>query len=57
MCVKIEAETFIFVRTNQTKLRAENGIHLQDAIRNGEGTKNFGLSVILPSSFIDVHLM
>ncbi|GFU93611.1 ATP-dependent DNA helicase [Trichonephila clavipes] len=34
MYVKVESESLRFIALNQTKLRAENNIHLQDAIRN-----------------------
>ena len=34
------AESLISIHTNQTKLRAENYTHLQDAFRKDEGTEN-----------------
>uniref|UniRef100_A0A8D9B6G9 ATP-dependent DNA helicase n=1 Tax=Cacopsylla melanoneura TaxID=428564 RepID=A0A8D9B6G9_9HEMI len=52
MYAKIETERLNFVRFNQTKLRSENYIHLQDAIRGSDcDVSDLGKIVILPSSF------
>ncbi|GFX95213.1 helitron_like_N domain-containing protein [Trichonephila clavipes] len=55
MYVKVESERLRFIALNQTKLRAENYIHLQDAIRNDADldANNLGQMVILPSSFVN----
>ena len=46
MDAKIETERLIFIRTNQTNLRAENYIHFsQDALRNDEGIESLGVWV------------
>ena len=51
MFAKIEAERLNFIRFNQTKLRAEEYIHLKDAIRDDKDTSEIGQLTILPSSF------
>lgn len=51
MYVKVESERLLFIRLNQTKLRVENYIHLQDAINRDGNAANVGQMVILPSSF------
>ena len=51
MFVKIEAVRLNFIRFNQTKLRAEEYIHLKDAIRDDNDTSEIGQLIILPSSF------
>ncbi|XP_059223034.1 uncharacterized protein LOC131996874 [Stomoxys calcitrans] len=48
---KIESERLAYIRNNQTKLRAENYVHLQDALQANEHSNNIGQLVILPSSF------
>ncbi|GFV29950.1 ATP-dependent DNA helicase [Trichonephila clavipes] len=55
MYVKVESERLRFIALNQTKLRAENYIHLQDAIRNNVDLdpNSLGQMVILPSSFVN----
>ncbi|XP_061380705.1 uncharacterized protein LOC133319582 [Danaus plexippus] len=55
MYVKVESERLRFIALNQTKLRAENYIHLQDAVRNDADLdpNNLGQLVILPSSFVN----
>ncbi|GFT78626.1 ATP-dependent DNA helicase [Trichonephila clavipes] len=55
MYVKVESERLRFIALNQTKLRAENYIHLQDAIRNVADLdpNSLGQMVILPSSFVN----
>ncbi|GIY66653.1 ATP-dependent DNA helicase [Caerostris extrusa] len=50
MYVKIESERLRYLRHNQQKLRAEEYIHLRDAIANNADTAEIGNSVILPSS-------
>lgn len=51
MFAKVESERLLFIRLNQKKLRAEDYIHLRDAI-NVDGTgQSVGQRVILPSSF------
>ncbi|XP_046869143.1 uncharacterized protein LOC124461691 isoform X4 [Drosophila willistoni] len=52
MYVKIESERLRYLRFNQQKLRAEEYIHLRDAIANNADTAEIGNSVILPSSYI-----
>lgn len=52
MAAKIETERLLYIRLNQSKLRAENYIHLRDAISSDGNIKNIGKSVILPSTFI-----
>ncbi|UYV80670.1 hypothetical protein LAZ67_19001334 [Cordylochernes scorpioides] len=47
----VESERLSFIRRNQKKLRTENYIHLQDALRADENLANIGQIVILPSSF------
>ncbi|UYV67468.1 hypothetical protein LAZ67_5000717 [Cordylochernes scorpioides] len=51
MYAKVESERLSFIRRNQKKLRTENYIHLQDALRADENLANIGQIVILPSSF------
>ncbi|XP_044594412.1 uncharacterized protein LOC123271894 [Cotesia glomerata] len=51
MYAKIESERLAFIRNNQSKLRAENYIYLQDALRNDENINEIGKLVVLPSSF------
>ncbi|UYV65707.1 hypothetical protein LAZ67_3005188 [Cordylochernes scorpioides] len=51
MYAKVETERLSFIRRNQKKLRTENYIHLQDALRADENLANIGQIVILPSSF------
>ncbi|GFX12678.1 ATP-dependent DNA helicase [Trichonephila clavipes] len=55
MYVKVESERLRFIALNQTKLRAENYIHLQDAIRNNADLdpNSLGQMVILQSSFVN----
>ncbi|XP_046965797.1 uncharacterized protein LOC124534146 [Vanessa cardui] len=55
MYVKVESERLRYISLNQTKLRAENYIHLQDAVANDGNVNpnNFGKMVILPSSFVN----
>ncbi|KAE9540849.1 hypothetical protein AGLY_004094 [Aphis glycines] len=48
---KIESERLAYIRNNQTTLRAENYIHLQDALNSNEPSTEIGQLVILPSSF------
>lgn len=56
MYVKIESERLRYIKFNQAKLRAEEYIHLRDAvIGNVDATNvinNIGTTYILPSSYI-----
>jgi len=52
MYVKIEGERLRYLRYNQLKLRAEEYIHLRDAIANNADAAEIGNSVILPSSYV-----
>ena len=52
MYVKIESERLRYLRYNQQKLRAEEYIHLRDAIINNADTAEIGNSIILPSSYV-----
>ncbi|XP_054259503.1 uncharacterized protein LOC128984227 [Macrosteles quadrilineatus] len=53
MFVKIESERLLFLKRNQSKLRSDNYVHLQDAVANDGNVdpNNVGQLVILPSSF------
>ena len=51
MYAKIETERLMFIKMNQKKLRSENYVHLQDALREDGNTENLGQLVILPSTF------
>lgn len=55
MYVKVESERLRYIALNQSKLRAENYIHLQDAVANDGNVNpnNLGKMVILPSSFVN----
>lgn len=50
MYAKIESERLLYIRLNQSKLRSEQYIHLQDAILNDGDVNQLGKLVILPSS-------
>ena len=51
MFAKIEAERLCFIKKNQSKLRAEQYVHLRDALtHDGMDPRNIGQPVILPSS-------
>lgn len=52
MYAKIEYERLLFIRLNQKKLRADNYIHLRDAISNDTKASDIGKKIILPSSHI-----
>ncbi|KAL8618847.1 hypothetical protein ACOMHN_000854 [Nucella lapillus] len=52
MYATIETERLTFIRLNQTKLRVEQYIHLQDALNVDGNAHNIGQQVILPSSFV-----
>lgn len=52
MYAKIESERLNFIRHNQAKLRSEEYIHLQDAVRNDLNVNDIGRLTILPSSYI-----
>ncbi|XP_073518740.1 uncharacterized protein [Phyllobates terribilis] len=47
---KIESERLLYIRLNQKKLRAEEYIHLTDAVANDADPKELGKMVILPST-------
>ena len=51
MYVKVETERLKYIRLNQKRLRADDYVHLRDAMRNDENPENVGRSIILPSSF------
>ncbi|VDM94650.1 unnamed protein product, partial [Onchocerca ochengi] len=51
MSAEIKTECWIFIRLNQTKLRSEECIHLQDAVVNDGNTTSIGRLTILPSSY------
>jgi hypothetical protein len=51
MYAKIEAERLRYIRMNQDKLRADEYIHLRDAVNNDVAAQNIGKMVILPSTF------
>lgn len=55
MWVKTESERLRYITLNQKKLRAEQYIHLQDAVSNDANVNpsDLGKMVILPSSFIN----
>lgn len=52
MYAKIESERLLYIRLNQIKLRAENYIHLKDAIASDGNVADIGQLVILPSTHI-----
>jgi len=52
MYAKIETERLLFLHLNQTNLRSEEYIHLQDSFVNDSNTTNLGKVTILPSSYI-----
>ncbi|GBP21596.1 hypothetical protein EVAR_9781_1 [Eumeta japonica] len=51
MYAKIESKHLLFIRLNQRKLRAEEYIHLREAINNDGNTANIGQMVILPATY------
>jgi hypothetical protein len=51
MYAKIEAERLRYIRLNQQKLRADEYIHLKDAVHNDVEAQNIGKMVILPATF------
>lgn len=51
MYAKIESERLRYIRFNQKQLRAEEYIHLKDAINNDANVSDLGQLIILPSSF------
>lgn len=51
MYAKVESERLLFIRLNQTKLRADEYIHLRDAIAIDGNAGNIGQRVILPATF------
>nr|XP_036228731.1 uncharacterized protein LOC118682893 [Bactrocera oleae] len=55
MYIKVESERLRYISLNQKKLRAENYIHLQDAINANDNIRpnDIGKMVILPSTFVN----
>jgi hypothetical protein len=51
MYAKVESERLLYLRTHQRELRAENYIHLQDALRREDSVDQMGQKVILPPTF------
>ncbi|XP_067936872.1 uncharacterized protein [Watersipora subatra] len=51
MYAKIETERLSFIRHHQTRLRADDYIHLRDAVADDRNANQLGNVVILPSSF------
>ncbi|XP_067931940.1 uncharacterized protein [Watersipora subatra] len=51
MYAKIETERLSFIRHHQTRLRADDYIHLRDAVADDRNANQLGNMVILPSSF------
>ena len=51
MYAKIETERLVYINTNQRRLRAEEYVHLRDAMHEDGDSDNLGRLVILPSSF------
>lgn len=51
MYAKIESERLLYIRLNQNSLRAEQYIHLRDAIANDGNVANIGQMVILPATY------
>ncbi|GFW75932.1 helitron_like_N domain-containing protein [Trichonephila clavipes] len=54
MYVKVESKRLRFIGLNQTKLRAENYIYLQDAIRNDADLDPNNLGQMGPTNFSDL---
>lgn len=52
MYAKIETERLNYIKYNQQKLRAEDYVHLRDAISADGNARNVGQMIILPSSYI-----
>uniref|UniRef100_A0A182HPH8 Helitron helicase-like domain-containing protein n=1 Tax=Anopheles arabiensis TaxID=7173 RepID=A0A182HPH8_ANOAR len=52
MYAKVENERLRYLRHNQKKLRAEEYIHLRDAIMSDVNSADIGNNVILPSSYV-----
>jgi hypothetical protein len=51
MYAKIKIGRLRYIRLNQRKLRAEEYIHLRDAVENDGKVENLGALVILPAMF------
>lgn len=51
MYIKIESERLLFLRLNQKKLRAEEFVHLRDAISRDGNAEDIEKMIILPSTF------
>jgi hypothetical protein len=58
MMAKMISEKLHFIRNHQKQLRADDYVHLQDAVNNDANinTNNVGQQVILPSSFTGSHI-
>lgn len=55
MFAKIETERLLYIRLNQAKLRADDYIHLRDAIQNDANVDELGTMVILQLHSQAVH--
>lgn len=53
MYAKIESERLLFIRNNQSKLRADDYIHLLDVVENDGHVNDIGQLFILLSSFTE----
>ena len=51
MYCKVESERLRFIRSNQQKLRAEEYVHLRDAMKDDQNIQDVGKMTILPSSY------
>ena len=52
MYTKVKSERLLFLRHNQQKLRAEEYIHLRDAIMSNADTAEIGNSIILSWAYL-----
>jgi len=52
MYAKVEGERLRYIRYNQNGLKAEQYVHLRDAIANDGNAEGVGQKVILPSSYV-----
>jgi hypothetical protein len=51
MYAKVESGRLLYIRTHQRELRAENYVHLQDALGRNDNVEQLGQKIILPSTF------
>ena len=51
MYAKIESERLLYIRLNQTKLRADEYTNLRDAVANDGNVADIGKLVVLPATF------